>query len=68
MSVTDERSIREELHNICENYPLFPGKTISHQSAGECVRRGWAERNRRGDFLPTALGLRENDAEQEAVA
>lgn len=52
---------REELRNICLNYPLFAGKTISHATANDCVRRGWAERNRRGELLPTAAGLREND-------
>ena len=61
MSDRHERDVREELHNICQNYPLFPGKTIAHSTARECVDRGWAERNRQGDFLPTALGLAENE-------
>lgn len=52
---------REELRSICENYPLFAGKTISYQSANDCVRRGWAERNKKGDFLPTAAGLEANE-------
>lgn len=54
--------VREELHNIVQNYPLFAGKTISHETARECVNRGWAERNKQGDFIPTALGVQEDAA------
>ena len=56
-----EYYVREELRNICENYPLFAGKTISHATARECMARGWAERGSTGDILPTALGLRVNE-------
>lgn len=56
-----ERHVREELLNICLNYPVFPGRTIGHDTARECVNRGWAERNRAGDFLPTSEGLRVNE-------
>lgn len=55
-----ERDVREELQNICENAPLFPGKTIAHSTARECVDRGWAARNKDGDFVPTPLGLVEH--------
>lgn len=51
-----EYDVREELRNICRNAPVFPGKTIAHRTANECVRRGWAERNQNGDFVPTGAG------------
>ena len=54
----EERHYREELANIVENYPLFPGDTISHPTADECGRRGWAVRQADGNWIPTALGLR----------
>lgn len=56
-----DRAVLEELRNIVHNYPLFPGNTISHATANECVRRGWAERNLEGDFLPTADGMRRHE-------
>lgn len=59
--------VRDELQNICLNYPLFPGKTIDHRTARECVDRGWAERNRNGDFLPTTEGLRVNETPMPAL-
>ena len=61
-----EYDVREELRNICENYPLFAGKTIAHRTANECVRRGWAERNP-NDFIPTREGLRVNDTPMPEV-
>jgi len=50
-----ERHIQEEMYNIYTNQPLFPGDTISHKTANECVRRGWAERNKDGDFISTGI-------------
>lgn len=55
-----EQSVREELRNICENYPVFPGNTLSHETADECGRRRWAVRAD-GDWIPTALGITENE-------
>ena len=52
----NERVILEELHNIVANEPVFPGDTISHRSAGECVERGWATRDADGDFVSTDEG------------
>ena len=51
-----EAHIYEELSNIVLNQPLFPGDTISHRGADECVRRGWASRSNKGDFFATASG------------
>ena len=55
-----EQSVREELRNICENYPVFPGDTLSHETAHECGRRRWGVRAD-GDWIPTALGITENE-------
>ena len=54
-----EKHVREELHNIALNAPLFAGDTISHSTANECVRRGWAKRGGEGrsKFIPTARGV-----------
>lgn len=51
-----EAGVLEELMNICNNNPLSPGETISHKTAGICVKRGWARRNGNGDFVPTPNG------------
>lgn len=53
-----DRHCVEEMRNIADNYPVFPGDTISHESANECGRRGWAVRNTDGNWIPTAEGLR----------
>ncbi len=52
-----EKNVLEELNNIVHNDPLFAGDTLSHATANECVRRGWAERNRDSNFIPTEKGL-----------
>lgn len=58
----EERHYLEELGNICENWPLEPGDTISHATANECGRRGWAVRGwglaPYGRWYPTELGQR----------
>ena len=51
-----EANISEELLNIVHHAPLWPGDTISHSTAAECVRRGLARRNRNGNFVPTFKG------------
>lgn len=51
-----EKHVIEELENIVENDPVFPGDTISHATANECVSRGRATRNAEGDFIPTFEG------------
>jgi hypothetical protein len=58
----EERHYLEELGNIVKNWPLWPGDTISHQTAYECGRRGWAKRNwgpaQDGCWYPTEEGER----------
>jgi hypothetical protein len=49
--VISERHVQEEMQNIRKNQPVFPGDTISHATAEECVRRGWAKRDAHGDFV-----------------
>lgn len=49
----DESTVREEARNIALNHPVFPGDTISHRTANECVSRGWARRDSNGCFVPT---------------
>ena len=56
---TSEMHIREELLNICQNAPVDPGSTISHTTADACVNRGWATRDSKGNFVPTACGIEE---------
>jgi hypothetical protein len=53
-----EKNIMEELEIIVNNQPVFPGDTISHETAEECVNRKWAARNWDGDFVATAEGER----------
>ncbi|KKN81422.1 hypothetical protein LCGC14_0320350 [marine sediment metagenome] len=50
------KHVVEELFNIYRNGPLFPGDTISHATANECVRNGWARRDDKGDFVATDAG------------
>lgn len=35
----------EELRNVAEHEPLWPGDAISHATLHECERRGWARRS-----------------------
>lgn len=51
-----EANVLEELSNIVDNAPVFAGDTISHMTARECQRRGWAERNWQGDWIATRAG------------
>lgn len=60
-----EKNTREEMQNIAANEPLWPGDTISHATADECVRRGWARRRRDGRYIATEEGL---DVAREAQA
>lgn len=46
-----EKHVREEMRNIARNQPVFAGDTISHATANECVKRGWAKRDDNGDFV-----------------
>lgn len=52
-----ERHYLEELANVVENYPLFAGDTISHETAQVCGKRGWIVRQSDGNWIPTAEGL-----------
>lgn len=56
-----ERHYLEEMRNIAQNAPVFAGDTISHDTANECVRREWAERDENGDLVPTRLGMYINE-------
>lgn len=51
--------VREELLNVVANYPLWPGDTISHETARLCEARGWIRRQADGNWIPTASGVRE---------
>lgn len=44
-----------ELENIAANSPLWPGDTLSHATANECVARGYARREG-GNFVITEVG------------
>jgi hypothetical protein len=57
-----EKAVGDELRHICEYWPVEPGDTISHQTANECGRRGFAERDDKGRWVPTIEGHRENHA------
>lgn len=57
-----ESHVYEELANIVTHARVFAGDTISHATATECVRRGWAKRDVEGDFMPTLEGIRALDA------
>lgn len=52
-----EAHVYEDLANIVKNHPVWPGDTISHKTANECVSRGWAQRDHKGYFIPTASGV-----------
>lgn len=49
-------TVLDELANIVRGCPLWPGDTLSHRTANECVSRGWADRNKAGNFIPTEAG------------
>jgi len=53
----EERHLIEELRNVVEHYPLFPGDTVSHEGARRCCDRGWIVRQADGCWIPTRLGL-----------
>jgi hypothetical protein len=53
----EERHYLEELANVVEGYPLWPGDTISHETARVCGERGWIVRQEDGSWIPTAEGL-----------
>ena len=50
------KAVLLELENIASGEPLWPGDTLSHITANECVRRGWASRDKFGHLLITDLG------------
>lgn len=51
-------AVLEELRNIVEGYPLWPGDTLSHATAMAVEGRGWARRDLAGNWIPTGSGLR----------
>lgn len=53
----NECHVYEELFNIIQNKPLWPGCTISHRTAEQCERRGWAKRDDKGRLVPTQAGV-----------
>lgn len=57
-----ERHYREELGNVVKRYPVFPGDTISHETARVCAERRWIVRQADGSWIPTAKGLRAYEA------
>lgn len=52
-----EDDYAEELRNVCHNYPVFAGDTISHEGARVCSDRGWIVRDADGNWIPTKEGL-----------
>lgn len=46
----------EELGNVIEHEPLFPGDTCAHEDAAELERRGYIERLGTGDWVSTKSG------------
>ena len=45
------KHLHEELCNIIDNQPVFPGDVISHSTAYELERRGLIRRNKSGDWV-----------------
>ena len=58
-----ERHMLEELRNVVKNYPLFPGSTISHNTAKACAKMGWIVRQKDGNWIPTRAGLKRHEEE-----
>lgn len=54
-----ELHVYEELANIVKGQPLWPGDTLSHVTATQCVERGWARRDDAGNFVATDRGVAE---------
>ena len=50
-----DKNVIAEARNIARNAPVFPGSTISHGTAKECEKMGWAVRNDIGDWIPTKI-------------
>jgi len=57
MTTPATKAHHDELRNVCENYPVFAGNTISHKTARDICGYGWIERNKNGDWIPTGAGL-----------
>lgn len=55
----DNPAVWEELSNVVNNYPVFPGDTISHKTALACSILGWITRDESGNWIPTADGVSE---------
>ena len=52
-----EKHVIEELFNLLQHYPVWPGDTLSHGSMAECECRGWAVRQEDGSWIPTRRGI-----------
>lgn len=53
-----ENNVLEELDNVIRGYPLWPGDTISHETARICEVRRWIRRRSSdGKWVPTQLGI-----------
>lgn len=55
--VIELRHVRDELVNVVERYPVWPGDTISHETARMCSDLGWIVRQADGCWIPTWKGL-----------
>lgn len=55
----NHRSLLEELENVVQNQPLWPGDTISHSGAYELARLGLIRRGGEGNtyWFPTETGI-----------
>lgn len=54
--MTSSKPWREELRNIVNNAPVWPGDTLSHETARWLSRR-WLIRRKGGEWVPTWLGV-----------
>ena len=53
-----QRPLGEQLWEIYKNGPVYPGDTISHNTAYELLHQGLTTRNKDGDFIITEKGRR----------
>jgi hypothetical protein len=68
-------NLMDELSNVAQNQPLWPGDTVSHAGADELCRLGLIKRSGEGnnywvltdDGLRTYLSMRSASAKQEAT-
>ena len=66
MTATEEPAgAPEELLNVCLNYPVESGDTLSHGTATYLERRGLIVRDSAGRWIPTGKGIHELSARRK---